>query len=322
MTQWLSHEMAQGLAFSAGSNFDPPREIKGYMLQPDLSLGVGRIPFNKSSFPVLTVPALNEQGGAKIFPNQVLFPNVALHLRVGLPWRGDAYVRFADATTPPGYKISPTMTAQVQTNSYGAGLRQHLLGGALPTLTLGAHYNHVRGRTHLKGNFNVNIDNNFTADSELNGAIQWDISSYGLTAVVHQSFDAWTPFAGFGYNYAAGSVSSRLELKSKTFLITDVIAEGSEQPEQSQGRWIFGLQYAKPTWSVFANGEIKALGQLQYRSYVGQLGVALPFEIGSGWLLIHRRRGSDAARSLEPKTRRRQEPAKIEKTSPDMILIQ
>ena len=57
MTQWLSHEMAQGLAFNAGSNFDPPREVKGWALQPDLSLGIGRIPFNKTTFPNLTVPA-------------------------------------------------------------------------------------------------------------------------------------------------------------------------------------------------------------------------------------------------------------------------
>ena len=49
MTQWLSHELAQGLAFNAGSNFDPPREVKGYSIQPDLSLGVGRMPLDKRS---------------------------------------------------------------------------------------------------------------------------------------------------------------------------------------------------------------------------------------------------------------------------------
>lgn len=322
MTQWLSHEMAQGLAFSAGSNFDPPREITGYSLQPDVSLGVGRIPFNKNNFPALTVPALNERGGANIFPNQVLFPNFTLHLRVGLPWRADAYLRLADATTPPGYKISPTMTAQVQTNSYGAGFRRHLLGGDRPTVTLGAHYNHVRGRTHLRGNFNVNIDGNFTADSELNGAIEWDINSFGLTAILHQSYDAWTPFAGFGYNYATGSVRSRLELKAKTFLISDIIAEGSDHPEQSQGRWICGLQYVRPTWSVFANGEIKALGQLQYRSYIAQAGFALPFEIG-GRRLIHKK-GRSEGRPARPehKTRRVDRPTRPNDEPQDLNLIQ
>ncbi|MBI3288985.1 MAG: hypothetical protein HYZ74_05655 [Elusimicrobia bacterium] len=320
ITHWLSHEMAQGLAFNAGSNFDPPREIKGFLLQPDLSLGIGRIPFNKASFPTLTVPALNDQGGAKIFPNQVLFPNLALHLRMGLPWRGDAYFRFADATTPPGYKISPTMTAQVQTNSYGAGLRQHCLGeGNLPVVTIGAHYNHVRGRTRLKGRFNVNIDNNFTADSELDGAIDWSLNSFGLTAVTHKSFDAWTPFIGIGYNYATGSVRSRLELKSKTFLISDVIAEGSEHPEQSQGRWILGTQYARPTWSAFINGEIKALGQLQYRTWIVQLGVALPFEIGRGPFIIYKKRRADQA---APKARVPSPAPKAEKADPELIFLQ
>ncbi len=298
MTQWLSHEMAQGLAFNAGSNFDPPREVTGWALQPDISLGIGRIPFNKTTFPALTVPALNDQGGSNIFPNQVLFPNLAIHLRMGLPGRRDAYFRWADATTPPGYKISPTMTAQVQTNSYGVGLRQHfdLWEEDLPKVVLGGHYNHVRGRTRLKGTFNVDIDNNFKADSELNGAIDWNINSFGLTAVTYKNFDSWTPFFGFGYNYATGSVRSRLELVSRTFLISNVLGEGSERPEQSQGRWITGLQYARPTWSFFFNAEVKALGQLQYRSWIAQAGFALPFELFRGPAIIYKKRVPDQDR--------------------------
>lgn len=297
MTQWLSHEMAQGLAFNAGSNFDPPREIKGWAVQPDVSLGIGRIPFNKTTFPSLTVPALEEKGGSNIFPNQVLFPNLALHLRMGLPGRRDAYFRFADATTPPGYKISPTMTAQVQTNSYGVGVRQHFFGeDDKPTLSVGGHYNHVRGRTRLKGLFNVDIDNNFKADSELTGAIDWSINSFGLDAIVHKNYDAWTPFFGFGYNYATGSVRSRLELKSRTFLISDVVGEGSEHPEQSQGRWITGVQYARPTWSFFFNAEVKALGQLQYRSWIAQAGFALPYELFRGPAIIYKKKAPEQER--------------------------
>jgi len=343
MTQWLSHEMANGLAFNAGSTFDPPREVTGWALQPDLSLGIGRIPFNKTDFPTLTVPALEEQGGASIFPNGVLFPNLALHLRMGLPWRGDAYLRFADATTPPGYKISPTMTAQVQTNSFGFGMRQHfdLWNEDLPKVALGAHYNHVRGRTRLKGKFNVNVDNNFTADSDLNGEIDWNLNSFALTAVAHKSYDSWTPFAGFGYNYATGSVRSKLELKSRTFLIADVLGESSDHPEQSQGRWIAGVQYARPKWSAFFNAEVKALGQLQYRSWIAQIGVALPYEIGRGYKIIYKKRTpsvvDDAKRINEPKSetndkpirksspepkRRPLEPKKTEQAHPDMIFLQ
>jgi len=347
MSQWLSHEMANGLAFSAGSTFDPPREVTGWALQPDLSLGVGRIPFNKTNFPTLTVPALQEQGGSKIFPDATLFPNLALHLRMGLPGRRDLYFRFADATTPPGYKISPTMTAQVQTNSYGFGMRQHvdLWREDLPKVVLGAHYNHVRGRTRLKGQFNVNIDDNFKADSEFNGEIDWNLNSFALTAVAHQSFDSWTPFFGFGYNYATGSVRSKLELKSRTFLISDVTGQGSERPEQSQGRWIAGVQYARPTWSTFFNAEVKALGRLQYRSWVAQVGVALPYEIRRGRAIIYKKRVpgvvEDSKRIYEPKRkdvedsyekqdkklapqpkRRPLEPKKAEQAHPDMIFLQ
>lgn len=309
ITQWLSHELAQGLAFNAGSTFDPPQEVKGYWMQPDLSLGIGRIPFNKSRFPHLTVPALDEKGGANIFPNQVLFPNLALHLRMGLPGRSDLYLRFADATTPSGYKISPTMTAQVQTNSYGAGVRKHFQfeDERLPKVVVGGHYNHVRGRTRLKGKFNVDVDANFRADSDLDGAIDWSINSFGLTSILYKEYGRWVPFGGIGYNYATGSVRSRLELKSKTFLIADVIGEGSERPEQSQGRWIFGLQYQKPSWSVFGNAEVKALGQLKYRSWIAQAGVALPFEIGRGPKIIYKKRRPDAA-SARPEPRERPAP--------------
>ena len=340
MTKWLSHEMANGLAFNAGSTFDPPREVTGWALQPDLSLGIGRIPFNKSEFPTLVNQALNDQGGSKIFPNSVMFPNLALHLRMGLPWRGDAYLRFADATTPPGYKISPTMTAQVQTNSLGFGLRQHvdLWDEDLPKVALGAHYNHVRGRTRLKGTFGVNTGG-FTADSDLNGEIDWNLNSFALTAVAHKSYDAWTPFLGLGYNYATGSARSKLELKSKTFLIADVLGESSERPEQSQGRWIAGVQYARPKWSAFFNAEIKALGRLQYRSWIAQIGVALPYEIGRGYKIIYKKRipgvvddakrksepkplMEDEKRTAPPKVRRPLEPKKPEQAHPDMIFLQ
>jgi hypothetical protein len=331
MTQWLSHEMANGLAFNAGSTFDPPREVTGWALQPDLSVGVGHIPFNKSDFPTLTVPALQEQGGSNIFPNGTNFPNLALHLRMGLPWRGDAYLRFADATTPPGYKISPTMTAQVQTNSFGFGIRQHfdLWEEDLPKVTLGAHYNHVQGRTRLKGLFNVNIDNNFKADSELKGEIDWSLNSFALTAVAHKNFDSWTPFFGFGYNYATGSVRSKLELKSRTFLIADVMGESSDRPEQSQGRWITGVQYERPKWSAFFNAELKALGRLQYRSWVAQLGIALPFKIGTGPKTTPAKRVAsepiynDVKKpAAAPKARRPLDPKKPEQAHPDMIFLQ
>ncbi|MBI3565883.1 MAG: hypothetical protein HY079_11845 [Elusimicrobia bacterium] len=346
MSQWLAHEMAQGLAFNAGSNFDPPKEVHGYYLQPDVSLGVGKFPFDKRDFPTITTPALNDYGGANLFPNSTMFPNLAVHLRMGLPWRGDAYIRFADATTPPGYKITPTMTAKVQTNSIGFGLRQHIvIDEDWPKLTLGAHYNHVKGYTRLKGKFNVNT-NGFTADSDFLGDIDWNLNSYGVDAVLSHSFGPWTPFLGMGYNYATGSVRTKLDLVSSTFLIPDVIGQGSDRPEQSQGREIFGISYDRPTWSAFMNAELKALGQLQYRSWIVQFGAALPFDIGRGPAIFYKRRADsstanpdapaapkkvkpeaapmfepDAPSKPEPRSKPRKKPAPVESAPGDMIFL-
>lgn len=331
MAQWLSDQMAQGLAFNAGSNFDPPGEVKGYYLQPDLSFGVGLIPFDKRRFPNMQTPALQDGVGAALFPNTTLFPNFALHLRMGLPWRGDLYVRFADATTPPGYKISPTMTAQVQTNSIGWGIRQHLFGGDYPRLTLGAHYNHIQGYTKLKGGFPVAASGS-TYDNTFTGNIDWSINSFGLTAIVSQSFGRWTPFGGLGYNYATGSVHVDLNLQSQDFLISSVSGQGSDHPEQSQGREILGVSYDRGTWSAFANGELKALGQMQYRSWIVQVGAALPFDIGFTKTVIKRKRAApvepkslldddDASPAPKPMKRLRVKPAPPEQAPPDMIFL-
>jgi hypothetical protein len=336
MAQWLSDQMAQGLAFNAGSNFDPPGEVKGYYLQPDVSFGVGLIPFDKRRFPEMQTPALQNGDGAALFPNTTLFPNFALHLRMGLPWRGDLYVRFADATTPPGYKISPTMTAQVQTNSIGWGIRQHMFGGDYPRLTLGAHYNHIQGYTKLKGDFPVTASGS-TYDNTFTGNIDWSINSFGLTAIVSQTFGRWTPFGGLGYNYATGSTHVDLNLKAQSFLFQDVSGQGSDHPEQSQGREILGVSYDRETWSAFANGELKALGQLQYRSWIIQIGAALPFDIGFTKTLIKRKH---AAEPVEPKAvldddsdapatkpmpkpvkRPRASPPPPEQAPPDMIFL-
>jgi hypothetical protein len=185
----------------------------------------------------------------------------------------------------------------------------------------------------------VNVDANFTADSDLNGEIDWNLNSFALTAVAHKSYGPWTPFLGLGYNYATGSVRSKLTLTSRTFLIADVLGESSSRPEQSQGRWIAGVQYARPKWSAFFNAEVKALGQLQYRSWIAQIGVALPYEIGRGYKIIYKKRVpgvvDDAKRMSEPKpvmedekrvappkVRRPLEPKKPEQAHPDMIFLQ
>lgn len=325
MSQWLSDQFAQGLAFNAGETLDPPKELRPYGFQLEPSFGVGLIPFNKNQFPQMTVGQLQNGVGAGMFPNSTLFPNFSLDLRMGLPWRGDAYLRVADATIPAGYKISPTMTAQVQTDSFGAGIRQHFFGGDNPTLTVGGAYNHVQGYTKLKGTFGVSAGG-FTADDEFDGKIGWSINSFGLTAIVSQSFGRWTPFGGIGYNYTTGSVSVDLNLISGTFLVPSILGQGSDRPEVSEGREIVGVSYDRTSWSAFANAELKALGQLEYRSWIIQFGAAVPFSFGR----------SRTASAVEPKpvfdedpslpadkpAPRPRVPSQTEKAPPDMIFLQ
>ena len=231
MTQWLSDELAQGLAFNAGENFDPPTLVKGYYLQPDVSFGAGIVPLNKNQFPATPALAGIGYSGSSFFPSSVMFPNFALHLRMGLPGDNDVYVRFADATTPPGYKISPTMSAEVQTNSYGAGLRHHFLGSdGWPNLVWGVHYNYVTGHVNLSGNENAQFTSSYGDSGALTGTIAWRLHSLGTDAIVYESFGGWTPYFGLGYNYASGSVTSNLLLTFPDPLVSPTYGSASDKP--------------------------------------------------------------------------------------------
>lgn len=301
ISQWLSDDLAQGLAFNAGENFDPPALVKGYYLQPDVSLGAGVVPLSKKAFP--DTPALTENGinAAGLFPTSVDFPNFALHLRMGLPGDNDVYLRFADATTPPKYKISPSIDAQVQTNSFGFGGRHHFLGDdGWPNLVVGLHYNHIQGRVALTGPYNLNLTQGYNDTAQLNGEIRWSIDSVGTDAILYHSIGRWTPFGGLGYNHASGSVTTNLGLNFSDALLNPPYAPvingvGSDKPEQNQGRAILGSQYQFANWALFWSGEIKIIGNLPFQNYIAQVGAALPFEIGCGKTFFCRKNKNGAA---------------------------
>lgn len=281
MMGWLSQEMAQGLAFNAGSTFDPPHEVKSRRLQPDISFGAGRMSLDKKKFPEPQTPALKELNAAKIFPSAVLFPNLAMHLRAGLPGRMDFSIRLANMTTPPGYKLAGGVAAKGQSNSIGFGLRRHFFGreGA-PLLGLGANFNHVAGNFHLKTRFSVNTVQGFSADSDVNGDFRWNVSSFGLNAMLSQNYGVWTPFFGLGCNYSAGSVSTQLDATPNTPLISPIRGLASSHPEQNQARLIIGTQMNRSWINLFANGEVQAVGQHAGQSWIVHTGVSLPFEVG------------------------------------------
>jgi hypothetical protein len=307
MTQWLSDQLAQGLAFNAGENFDPPTLVKGYYLQPDVSFGAGIVPLSKTNFPA--TPALSGIGydGSSFFPNSVTFPNLAIHLRMGLPGSNDLYVRFADATTPPGYKISPTMTAQVQTNSFGGGVRHHFIGeDGWPTLVWGLHYNYVTGRVNLSGSESASFTTTYGDSGSLTGTIAWALHSLGTDAIVYKTYGRWTPYGGLGYNYATGSVRASLDLNFNDFLADNISGQASSKPEANQGRAIAGVQYAFTNWAVFGAGEIKTVGVQPFQNYIAQIGAALPFELGCGPTFFCRKKKPGAS-APEPRADERDE---------------
>lgn len=278
--EWQSLEMAQGLAFNAGSTFDPPQEVKGGRLQPDLSLGVGVMPLDKSKFPELQSKTLREKDMSSMFKAKQVFPNITMHLRAGLPFRSDFTFRFTDMTTPPNYKISPGVSGKAQSNSLGFGVRKHFFGDDKFLVSVGANYNYVFGYVKYWTKFNVDAVEGFSADSDVRGGIAWNLNSFGANFVLSQGFGLWTPFVGLGYNYATGSVRSRLEILSNTPLIAPIIGEASRHPESNQARYILGVQTNRSWVNFFSNAEIKAMGDHAGESWIIHTGFMLPFRIG------------------------------------------
>jgi hypothetical protein len=176
----------------------------------------------------------------------------------------------------------------------GFGLRKHLFGGPdRPLLGLGANFNHVYGRFSLNSKSTVETTG-LTLDTPIKGELGWNVSSFGLNAVVSQAYKGWTPFVGLGYNYAVGSVRVRLESLATT-LTDNIMGESSEHPEQNQGRVILGVEMTRPWLHFFANGEVQLIGTHARDAWVVHVGAALPFEISWRGITFKRNKGEDVA---------------------------
>lgn len=282
MMNWLGNGMAQGLAFNAGETFDPPREITDHRLQPDISLGYGELPLNKSQFPQLQTQALATMSPQSIFPSTVGFPNLVAHFRAGLPWRSDFALRLANMTSPPGYKISPTTTADAQSNSIGFSLRKHFGGGENPLFSLGLDYNHVYGHVTYNSSFGLSDigGSGLNTTMPILGGIQWNLNSMGVNAIVSQPFGSFTPFGGVGYSYVTGSVHTSLEADSDTFLVQPTIGSSTNHPSPDQGRLLGGFELEGSWLHYFVSGELKEGGVDSGKSWIVQAGLTLPIHIG------------------------------------------
>ena len=284
MMGWMSGQLANGLGFNAGETFDPPREVTSRRIETDLSLGIGNMPFNKSQFPQLD-PSLQTAGVENFFPDSVLFPNLTMHLRAGLPWRSDFAFRFADMTTPPSYRLSNSLTGNGQSNSIGATLRKHCFGkDGEPLLTFAANYNHVFGHfaygTSFSGNLPTGGGSNTPVNENVSGNLGWNVNSFGINAIISQKFGAWIPFVGVGYNYVTGLVNAGMTAIDSSGNLGPIQGAATSGPAADNASVIFGAQLNRSWANWFFNGEIEAVGPDKGQAWIAQTGFSLPFYIG------------------------------------------
>jgi len=286
---WLTTQMARSLAFNAGSTFDPPNEMKPWRVQPDISFGLGVIPFDKTVFPAMQVSALADKNPGAMLPDRVMYPNLTMHMRLGLPHGMDMGLRAVNVTVPKGYRLSDSTAGSGQINTVGLGLRKHFFGGRDPLLSMTLAYNRVFGRFDFTNQFkNVELTPGLVADSVNSGRLAWDVSSLGLNAVVSRTFGHWTPFAGAGLNHMFGAVTGTMEGRWQTPLIQPSVGVASGKPETAAGRLIAGAQRDGPILSFFANAEVKATGFQAGRAFAFMMGIAAPFHIGAGNSILSR----------------------------------
>ncbi len=297
MMGWLSNEVVQGLAFNAGSTFDPPHELPAWKLQPDISVGLGSVPLDKAKFPKMSVPALAEKNPTEMLPNDVRFPNLTLHMRFGLPGRMDLSLRGAGMTVPKGHSLAPGTQGDGQSSTLGLGARKHFFGGDDdPLLSLGLNYNHVRGHFNFLNRIQyLQLLPGYTIDAVNTGRLEWNVNSFGGNAVVSQTFGAWTPFVGGGLNYMTGSVKARLQSDFATALISPAVGEASAKPEAIMTRFIFGVQMDHSRFGLFLNGEVKTSGASAGKTFIVSTGVAAPFRFGASRLSARTEEGSRVA---------------------------
>lgn len=295
---WLTKGTAEGLGFNAGSSFDPPNEMRPWRLQPDVSLGVGLLPFDKKSFPRMSVQGLEDTKPSNSLPDQMMFPNLTLHMRMGLPGRWDIGTRFANMTTPSNYKLSPTTVGNGQSNTLGFSIRRHFMGGDRPLLSVAGVYNHTFGFFNFSSSEyqQMNVQGSLF-DYKTFGQMEWDVRSFGVNAIASQSFGKWIPFGGFGYNRMIGSVSGKLESQWKGAFPSPAVGQASNSPSEDNGRVILGFQRDGSFFKLFMNTEIKAMGTMAGKSFIISTGLAAPFKIGASSSLVRegRNRNSDLA---------------------------
>jgi hypothetical protein len=280
MMTWLSQQTVQPMGFNAGTTFDPPKETGPWRVSFDLAFGAGVLPLNVSEFPTLANPTLNAQHVGASFPQQIPFPDLTGHIRLGLPGRAELALRASDVTSP-NITVTPGTTAGGQANNLGVELRKFYFGhGDDPLLELGAHANRLWGDFNFANSFS-NVDlGGITANANNKGSLAWSMGSVGLNAVVSKQYGKWTPYAGLGYDVAQGNMAAQLNTVFDSPLVNPVGATVTSSVNTGNVRFLFGTELQrKAGHDLFVTGEYEVAGG-EAHSFNVHLGILLPTHIG------------------------------------------
>ncbi|MBI4051080.1 MAG: hypothetical protein HY400_01095 [Elusimicrobia bacterium] len=281
ITQWLTSEVVQGLAFNAGASFSPSTEPRPYEFELDATLGVGSVPIDSKKFPKLGVVQLEQIGVQSYFPKNVPFPDFTAHIRMGLPYRMDVSFRLSDMTAPT-YRLSEQTKGNGQSNILGGEMRRHFYGQENPfLLTTTVMVNYLRGRFNFFNTFSdVKLTDSFSASADNTGLVKWSLISYGVNAIGSYRLQSWIPFFGVGFNRSHGSVLAQMESVFRTDLIQPVFGQSSALPERNTVRVITGTQYTLRRFNLFLSAETLVVGHLEGQTYNVHAGIVIPLK---GW---------------------------------------
>lgn len=179
--------------------------------------------------------------------------------------------------TVPKYQVSQNSQGEGQSNILGLQVRKHLGGGRRPRLSLAASGNLMKGGFKFYNQYkDVEVSDGVFLDSENTGAIRWKAASVGASAMLSQTYGPWVPFAGLGFHYGRGRVTSNLKAEFKTDLVNPIEGIGTAYLSQGQMRLMLGTQYNRKTMGLYGSMEVLTIGHLPGKALTFHLGASFP----------------------------------------------
>jgi hypothetical protein len=217
LAKWFGEQLAGVVAFNAASAPVLPGHVLSLLgVEVGVVGGVSRSRLDVDAFRSLPLASLNNTPGTDInVPDDVLAPQVLVHMKVGLPGRFDAGFTYG------GVSFSETQDdakTDFKNTVVGAELRRRLLGGgltgaALPDVNVSVAYTVATGRSS-RGETLTNSP--LGGGESLTAQTDWDTSwrTGGVTGrvTVGKPFLFITPFVGVGYTRLFGHADATVNV--------------------------------------------------------------------------------------------------------------